>query len=243
MADKDKEVVHMTEGFGVDASVFTEVWFKLIWGIVMGVMSNVLADVYLRQAPHITTSNLSHANNTRRLRQTTCLLTNVGVSLLTGSFGFCVVFAAFSVTAATDFEQRWLPPNSFMFASVIASIGLGYLASGFWGMRDVLVTQAICFALATLSVALFGHMDSGDIKVAMQFGAACGSLINLYMGLLSMLGIGVLVLGIAFFTMRLRTHHSDQPRASLASLHVPVATWAWLGLLTFPALTVLGVRL
>ena len=207
-------------------------------GLLLGVGSNLLADYFLRTEA-AKTSVFTHFGK-RRLRWVVCILANALVGVMVTSPFFIVVFALFSVTAATDFETRLLPADVFIYGCVVASLFMGYLSRGVLGFRDVLVTQAICFGITTLSVAIFGFMDSGDIKMAMQFGAACGSLFNLYLGLLAMFVVGLAMLGVVLLiTMRRVDRHTGAIKHA-SQFHVPVATWAWLGLVMLPVILKVG---
>jgi hypothetical protein len=109
------------------------------------------------------------------------------------------LFALFSISAATDFELSLLPPDWFLYGSVIVAMALATMAGGWPALRDVAVTQAFCFVVVTLGVAFLNLCDSGDIKLAMQFGALCGSLAAVATGALGIWVVAVFVVVVTAF--------------------------------------------
>lgn len=141
-----------------------------------------------------------------------------------------LAFALFSVTAATDFETRLLPPDTYTYGSVIVGIALASV-SGPLGFRDAVVAQALCFAVVTLSVAFFGGIDSGDIKMAMQFGAVGGSLWVVGISVLMMAVVAAAIPASIFILRCLQRQPLRLAAAEVAHLSAPLAAIAWVGLL------------
>jgi hypothetical protein len=149
-------------------------WFS---GFALGLLANVFAELFLafdlRRPWHL----LDPACRRRRIaRWVLCMLGHAGLVIAGASLSTLLLFALFSVSASTDFELSLLPPDAFLYGSVITAIFLAGLTGGWPALRDVAVAQAFCFAVVTLGVAFLNLCDSGDIKLAMQFGALCGSL-------------------------------------------------------------------
>ena len=71
-------------------------------------------------------------------------------------------------------------------------------------------------------VAFSSACDSGDIKLAMQFGAAAGSLANVFIG----------VMGMWLVMMCLLIAHMIQHRSitSISQVRLPLGPIAWVGL-------------
>ena len=85
-----------------------------------------------------------------------------------------VFVGLFAVSAGTDFETTYLPPDWYVYGCTALNIGVAYL-SGVEAFRAVVVTQALCFGLAVF-LAYLGAWAGGDVKLLMQYGAAAGSL-------------------------------------------------------------------
>jgi hypothetical protein len=139
--------------------------------------------------------------------------------------------ALFSVTAATDFETHRIPPDWFTYGAVILLSALGFVPGGLLGFRDVVVAQALCFVAMVLSVVLAHAASPGDIKVLMQYGASCGSLPAVVVGLIAETALR---LGIVTCLVMQVLRMKDNRRGALSrGLHVrlPHAPVAWFGVL------------
>ena len=86
-----------------------------------------------------------------------------------------ILATLFAVTTAADFECKRLPWDWFLYGSVIVGMAVGYWTRGWPGFRDVVIAQAILFAAMTLTVIFLGRTAGGDIKMMMQYGAACSN--------------------------------------------------------------------
>jgi hypothetical protein len=149
-------------------------WFS---GLALGVLANGIAEVILACDLHQPWRRLNILAQRRRVvRWVVCVLGHVGFAMSGASLTQLILFALFSISAATDFETTLLPPDALMFGSVIFAMAMAAFTGGWPALRDVAVAQAFCFAVVTLGVAFLNLCDSGDIKLAMQFGALCGSL-------------------------------------------------------------------
>jgi len=155
-----------------------------------------------------------------------CILLGVGQVPV----GYQLLFALFSISAATDFETKTLPPDAFLFSAVIVGVIVhGSLNQG-PSLQQAILAQAFCFAVVTLGVALFNICDSGDIKLAMQFGAASGSLPHVLFGT----GVVWLVACAVILVATAIQLHEVGLKAALRSattLHPPQGPLLWCGLL------------
>lgn len=156
-----------------------------------------------------------------------------GCSALGGlglSFEVVLLCGLFSVTAATDFETTILPPDWFVYGSVLASFIVGFMRGGWLGFSHVVLAQAACFAGVVLAVRFVGLCDSGDIKLGMQYGAVCGSLMSAMVGgfffwLAACLVVAVVAVA---YVMQAR---SLKAVARVASFQPPLGPLLWCGML------------
>lgn len=149
-------------------------WFA---GISLGLLANGMAEIVLSFDLHQPWRQMDSVCRHRRVvRWVVCILGHALLVMAGASFSTLSLFALFSISAATDFESCLLPPDWMLFGSVISAMALAAITGGWPAFRDVAVAQAFCFAIVTLGVAFLNLCDSGDIKLAMQFGALCGSL-------------------------------------------------------------------
>ncbi len=148
----------------------------------------------------------------------------------------------FSISAATDLETKFLPPDTFLYSSVLIGCGVAFLTNGPNGLCIAIATQAICFALWTLGVAFFNLCDAGDIKLSMQFGAACGSLASVGIAgfVVWLVACGVVLMGIA---IGLRTKSFREAVRCAGVLRPPQGPLLWCGLLVASLWQALGVTL
>jgi len=131
-----------------------------------------------------------------------------------------ILFALFTLPALTDFETRYLPPDTYTYSAVLSSLALQTCVNGIDGLTQALLAETLCFVLATLSVITLRATDPGDIKVMMQFGAACGTLNTVFWALLSQ-SLLLLVLALGYWLFR---------RRWLRALPLATLLWAGLGL-------------
>ena len=190
---------------------------------LLALSGNVLADLFLSLTlpeplpPHPSRRWL------RGLRWVSCTAALIGLVLLHASLPTLVVFTLFSITAATDLESTYLPPDAFMLGSTTLGLGLAFIQSGWPGLLDAVVAEAMCFAVLVFVVAFTGVCDSGDIKLGMQFGVAAGSLSQVFVGVMGMWLAMVIVL-----VMYLA--YSRSPKA-IRTRRIPQGPLAWIGLL------------
>jgi hypothetical protein len=136
----------------------------------------------------------------------------------------------FSISAATDLETKFLPPDAFVYGGVLIGCAVAFLTDGPIGLCIAIAAQALCFALWTLGVAFFNLCDAGDIKLAMQFGAACGSLASVAIAgiVVWLAACGVVLMGIA---IGLRTRPLREAVRCAGTFRPPQGPLLWCGLL------------
>ena len=186
----------------------------------LAILANLLADPFLKRIQ----TEFGYTGNMplRRLRWM-CVATALPIlAALHIPFSALIAVALLSITAATDLESSYLPPDAFTLGSTIICLMLSFVQSGWLGLRDAVVAQAICFAVMVFVVTFTSACDSGDIKLAMQFGAAAGSLTNVFVGVMAMWLTMMLLLVIQFVRSRSVT--------SLSRLRLPLGPIAWAGL-------------
>ena len=127
------------------------------------------------------------------------------------------VLGLLTVTAATDFEHQRLPPSWFLYTATIIGVIAATFTAGWIGLRNAVIAQAIWFALMTLTVMLLRRTAGGDIKVVMQYGAACGNLPISILGMLIASGI-MLPISLGYWLIY---HRSIQ--------RTPLAPLTWIG--------------
>lgn len=176
----------------------------------------------------------------RVMRWLLCVLGLVWLAWWQSSFTSLLLFGLFSVTAATDFETHYLPPDAYLYFCVVVSLSVAFLTRGPMGLRDAVVAEACAFVVVTFA-ALFGALDSGDIKVAMQLGAACGSLSLANIAVVAMIAVSAIILALALAWSWLQQRSVSQALRGLAHLRVPQAAVCWVGLLAAYALPISGV--
>ncbi len=206
-------------------------WMSLLLSLVLALAVNIIAEWLLAVDTDHPWQRLTPKQRTLRILR--WLMLSVGLLALAAmhvSVHHTLAFALFSVTAATDFETRLLPPDRYTYGCVIVGIALASV-SGTLGFRDAVVAEAICFAVVTLSVAFFDGIDSGDIKMAMQFGAACGSLSVVGISVLMMAVVAALIPASIFILRCLQRQPLRLAAAEVAHLSAPLAAIAWVGLL------------
>ncbi len=190
---------------------------------LLALSGNVLADLFLSHAlpeplpPHPSRRWL------RGLRWVCITAAVIGLALLHASLPTLIAFTLFSITAATDLESTYLPPDAFVLGSAALSLGLAFIQSGWPGLRDAVVAEAMCFVVLVFVVAFTGVCDSGDIKLGMQFGAAAGSLSQVFVGVIGMWLVMVIVLVVYLV-------YSRSPKA-IRTFRLPQGPLAWVGLL------------
>lgn len=118
-----------------------------------------------------------------------------------------------------------------MYGATFAGIGAAALAHGSAGLVSALTTQAICYGLTVLGVRYFGMMSGGDIKLAMQLGAACVTIQTLFGGALVMALAMVLALVATFSTRVLHAQSVAAAAAQTATLRLALGPFMWLGLI------------
>lgn len=143
----------------------------------LALFANMLAEYFLSDDLEQPYTKLDPVHQRFRLLRWAGVL--VGMLLLSAiriHWSTLLVIALLTVSASTDFETKLLPPDHFVYGSTVLGVMSAWFTHEPIGLRDAVIAQAFCFAAVTLGVALFNLCDSGDIKLAMQFGAACASL-------------------------------------------------------------------
>jgi hypothetical protein len=210
----------------------SSMFLVVLLSLGVGIGSNGIAEALLAFEMRLPFRSLDRSQ--RRLRVLRWVICITGFGLL-GFFNPSVValiaLASFSVTAATDFETRRIPPDWFTYGSVLVLCGLGFAVGGLSGFRDVVVAQALCFVAMVLAVVLARAASPGDIKVLMQYGASCGSLPVVMVGFIAetLLRLGL----VACMVARALGVQEDRRGALARGLHMrlPHAPVAWFGVL------------
>lgn len=197
------------------------VMLELLLPVMLAVIANSLADVFLnRIQPEFSVQ----FHWSMRLLRWACIAVALVILGVTHATALTLIaFALFSITAATDFETTYLPPDAFTFGSTALCLLLSFAQSGWLGLRDAVVAQAMCFAVVVFVVAFSDACDSGDIKLAMQFGAAAGSLASVFVGV-----IGMWLAMMILLVIHVIQHGGS---AAISQLRIPLGTVAWAGLL------------
>ena len=204
-------------------------WMALL---TLALAANLLADGFIRlDRSHGTVAFVpAKRRDIRVLRWCVCTGGLVALAVWGLSLHTLFVMTLFSVSAAIDFKTHLIPPDTYVFGCVLLNLLLVGVVDGLPPFRDAVVAQAFCFAIVTLGVAFFNLCESGDIKLAMQFGAACGSL---PMVALSAAGIWLVALGLvlATFVFSLRRLPVRHALRIAMSLRPPQGPLMWCGLL------------
>jgi hypothetical protein len=204
----------------------------LLLCLLLGLASNLIAELFLALDLKTPFSQLTTARKRLRvLRWIAGLCGLVIVGLFDPPPARLAVLALFSVSAATDLETQYLPPDWFVYGAVAAGIAGGFAVNGLAGLRDAAVAQAVCFVVMTAGVLFAGIADSGDIKLLMQYGAACGSLAGVSLGFVAEFGLRLAVLAYAVVSRLLGGAPAAQALRHAATLKVPHGPIAWAGLL------------
>lgn len=196
----------------------------LLVSLVFGLITNLIAEWFLQHdAP-------ARPRNTIRVLR--WLGVGAGSMLVATIIPLIdlIVFCLFTISAATDFETKYLPPDSFTVGGVIAGISLTAWQRGVLGLRDVLVAQAVCFAVTVFAVALFNLCDSGDIKLAILFGVACGDLLRVVYGVI---GTWIVAWLLVLYVIGLRSLQAHSIKTGLKyglTLRPPLGPLLWFGL-------------
>lgn len=202
---------------------------KIIWAFLFALIANGIAEWILARDLQQPINNLSRPRQTLRLARWVvsslfiCWIASVSSSLL-----YFIPFALFTTSAATDLETKYLPPDAFTYGSVVIGLAVCFSTGGWVGLRHGLIAQAACFALWTLGVAFFRLCDAGDIKLAMQFGAVCGSLPNVGLALMVVWLAACTVVLIATL-LGLRDKPPRQAIQQAATLRPPQGPLLWCG--------------
>lgn len=203
----------------------------LICSVVCAICANVVAEVILADNLQQPFARLSPSR--QRIRLLRWVLSSIGclaLGLEQVSTQQQALFALFSVSAATDLETKVLPPDWFLFGSVMICLATYGWANGWLGLQRAILAQAFCFGVVTLGVALFNVCDSGDIKLAMQFGAACGSLTHVLQAAAVVWLAAVVVIVVATLLNLRRTNIQSAIRQA-ATLQPAQGPLLWCGLL------------
>lgn len=205
-----------------------------------GLAANVCAELFLALDMKLPFSRLGRRQRSLRIMRWIVCMAGFGlVGLFNPSPIALLALALFTVTAATDLETRHIPPDWFTYGSVVALCLVAFVSEGLSALRDVVVAQALCFVAMVLAVVLARAASAGDIKVLMHYGASCGSLPAVMIGLIAetTLRLGLLV----YIVMQALRVQGDRRGALTRGLHLrlPHAPVAWVGVVA--ALVARGV--
>lgn len=203
----------------------------LLCSLICAVLANGVAEFILAFDLGLPYARLTPQS--QRIRLFRWLASSMGCILLGAGrvpVGYQLLFALFSISAATDLETKMLPPDGFLFSAVIVGVIAHGLSNQGPSLQQAILAQAFCFAVVTLGVALFNVCDSGDIKLALQFGAASGSLQQLLFGT----GVVWLVACAVILVATIIQLQKVELKAALrnaTTLHPPQGPLLWCGLL------------
>ena len=203
----------------------------LALNIVFGLVSNILAELLLSFELKQPFGLLDRVHQYIRLiRWLVCLAGFILVGLFHPSLFKLILLSLFSVSAVTDFETSFLPPDWFVYGSVVVGLAVGFIAGNISGLRDAVVAQSVCFAMMVFAVLVANTADSGDIKLLMQYGSTAGSLSAVGIGIAVefVVRVGILIAISILFWIQTHDLHSAFTAASQA--RVPHGPIAWVGL-------------
>ena len=188
---------------------------------MLGLAANVFADLVIRLRYAALAKLDSRPKQIKRWIRWLVILIVMIVLALTGiSFQYALPFALLSVTAATDFEQRRIPWDWFLYGSVLVGLLMAYLYAGLDGLSHAIIAQAVLYAFITFAVVVIGQTRGGDIKIAMQYGSVCA---NLSLALNGMLLASIIVM-VPLTLISLATTRR-MPK------HAPLASYMWVSVL------------
>lgn len=210
--------------------------------VMLGLLSNVMTELFLACELKRPFTVLDHVH--KRIRLIRWVICMAGF-LLIGLFHLSPIklplLALFSVSAATDFETTYLPPDWFVYGSTAAGLLAGYVTGGIGGLRDVVVAQAVCFAMMVFAVLLANAADSGDVKLLMQYGATCGSLVAVGIGITTEVVVRVGLLIAVFAATLVAKRNVSFAFSRAVGIRAPHGPIAWIGLLGMFMITAIGV--
>jgi hypothetical protein len=198
---------------------------------MFGLWSNTISELLLSIDLKQPLGYLDPTHRRRRIvRWVVCVVGFLLVGLFHPSVPRLLLLEMFSVSASTDFETSFLPPDWFVYGSTLAGLAVGFFDGGVAGLRDAVVAQAVCFAMMVFAVLLANAADSGDIKLLMQYGAACGSLSAVGIGIAVEFVARVGILVVVFFWLYLRCRNTRLAFSTSAKTRMPHGPIAWIGL-------------
>jgi hypothetical protein len=194
----------------------------MLGALLLGIGANAVAELLLSCELHMPWRALGVGARWLRVLRWVALLAGQGALAWRGIGMFAQInVALFAIMAATDLESRTIPPDLLTYGAVLLACVFGLTTGGVDGLRGVVVAQALCFSAMLVAVLFFNAADAGDIKVLMHYGAACGSLAVVGIGVIAETVLRAIVLLIAFARL-------GKPAAALRLPHAP---FAWVGLL------------
>lgn len=198
--------------------------------VLCGLLANICAELFLALDMKLAFARLDPCGRRLRIMRWIICLAGFGfVSLFDPSPIALLALVLFSITAATDLETRRIPPDWFTYGSVVALCLAAFFSGGLLALRDVVVAQALCFVAMVLAIVLARAASAGDVKVLMQYGAACGSLPAVMLGLIAETALRLALF--AGIVVRALGVHGDRRAALTRGLRVrlPHAPVAWVG--------------
>ncbi len=200
------------------------------FAFVLGLLANSLAEIFLAIDLKRPFADLPSPCKTLRIaRWCICCIGLVALRLFNPSPLALIALALFSVTAATDLETKRIPPDWFSYGCVVLLCAMGFATGGMAGLRDGVVAQAMCFVAMVFAIVFARAASPGDVKVLMHYGATCGTLPAVGVGIIAetLARIGVLVMCIMMMRLRGKPLRTSLHRG--LHLRLPHAPIAWVG--------------
>lgn len=214
----------------------------LMLSVMLGLLSNVMAELFLAFELKRPFTVLDRVHKRIRLiRWLICMIGFLLIGLFHPSPLRLSLLALFSVSAATDFETTYLPPDWFVYGSTMAGLLVGYMTGNVIGLRDAVVAQAVCFAMLVFAVLLANAADSGDVKLLMQYGTACGSLVAVGIGVTVEFVVRVGLLIAVFAATLVAKQNVPFAFSRAVEIRAPHGPIAWIGLLGVFMIAAIGV--
>jgi hypothetical protein len=212
-----------------DTPVFKLLCTVLIWAGAYALIRRFRAQIEIAPmfalAPHISVLTMA----------TLLMLAMIGTPL-----GAILAIGLFIVSGLLDADTATIPPDAFVYGATIASIFAAAVDRGSAGLLQALCVQALCFGLTVLMIRYTGALAGGDVKLAMQFGAACGSLSLLYT---AALGVALAMAGVLVATVAQHSTSSNSATTALRAartLRLPLGGFLLFGLLAAHGIHALG---
>lgn len=208
-------------------------WNVALFCICLAVIANVGADLFLLADHHLSYRSLpAKAKRLRLARWVLCVAGLLVAGLVNHSPFVLINLALFTITAATDLETKRIPPDWFTYGCVVLACAFGYVTGGVPGLRDVVAAQAICFAIMVTAVLFARAASGGDVKVLMQYGASCGSLPYVIIGIFVETAVRVVVVALGLGRAIVLGGDRRTEVRNVLRMQLPHAPVAWVGVMS-----------